>query len=250
MKRIALVLLLVAALAPSAMAGPVGQVQVGYAGSPYGPYQTGQGGEFTLNALSPSGLDMSGYAADVTGGIAGLAGAFQTFCIEGNEYIAGYDTIYNASLDTYAEAGGQTGATAGRDPVSVGTGWLYSQFAQGTLDTLGYSYAGGTPEQIAARRVSAGLLQNALWWLEGEMGLGYDFNNIYMKAVVDFFGSQAAAKADGAATYGVYALNIWTADGVRAQTQLFYSVPDGGTTLMLLGGALVGLGALRRKFGR
>ena len=26
------------------------------------------------------------------------------------------------------------------------------------------------------------------------------------------------------------------------------TVPDGGTTLMLLGGALVGLGALRRKF--
>jgi len=248
MKRIALVLLLVAALATSAQAGPVGQVQVGYVGSPYGPYQTGQGGEFTLNALSPSGLDTSGYAAGVTGGIGGLAGTFQTFCIEGNEYIAGYDTTYNASVDTYAEAGGQTGATAGKDPVSVGTGWLYSQFAQGTLDTLGYSYAGGTPEQIAARRVSAGLLQDALWWLEGEMNLSYDPSNIYMAAVVALFGVDGA-KADGAATYGVYALNIWTADG-RGQTQLFYSVPDGGTTLMLLGGALVGLGALRRKFGR
>jgi hypothetical protein len=246
MKRIALVLLLVAALAPSAMAGPVGQVQVGYAGSPYGPYQTGQGGEFTLNALSPSGLDTSGYAAGVTGGIGGLAGTFQTFCIEGNEYIAGYDTIYNASLDTYAEAGGQTGATAGKDPVSAGTGWLYSQFAQGTLD---YNYDGGTDAQIAARRVSAGLLQDALWWLEGEMGRSYDATNIFMLAVWTAFGGEIGARADGAATYGVYALNIWTADGVRAQTQLFY-VPDGGTTLMLLGGALVGLGALRRKFGR
>jgi len=28
-----------------------------------------------------------------------------------------------------------------------------------------------------------------------------------------------------------------------------HPVPDGGTTLILLGGALVGLGALRRKFG-
>ena len=246
MKRIALVLLLVAALAPSAMAGPVGQVQVGYSGSPYGPYQTGQGGEFTLNALSPSGLDTSGYAAGVTGGI-GLPGTFQTFCIEGNEYIAGYDTIYNASLDTYAEAGGQTGATAGKDPVSVGTGWLYSQFAQGIL--AGYNYDGDTDAQIDARRFSAGLLQDALWWLEGEMGLDYDASNIFMAAVVGLFG-QIGARADGAATYGVYALNIWTAGGVKAQTQLFYSVPDGGTTLMLLGGALVGLGALRRKFGR
>jgi hypothetical protein len=32
--------------------------------------------------------------------------------------------------------------------------------------------------------------------------------------------------------------------------QVFGSVPDGGTTLVLLGGALTGLGALRRKFRR
>jgi hypothetical protein len=238
MKRIALVLLLVAALAPSAMAGPVGQVQVGYSGSPYGPYQTGQGGEFTLNALSPSGLDTSGYAAGVTGGIGGLAGTFQTFCIEGNEYIAGYDTIYNASLDTYAEAGGQTGATAGKDPVSVGTGWLYSQFAQGTL--AGYGAVG--------RLASAGALQNALWWLEGEELIVNDGTNLYINAVVTQFGGEAGAKANGAEQYGVYALNIWTDSGNKGQTQLFYAVPDGGATLMLLGGALMGLGALRRKF--
>jgi hypothetical protein len=80
-----------------------------------------------------------------------------------------------------------------------------------------------------------------------------DGTNVYINAVISHFGSADAAMADGADAYGVYALNLW-AGGVDYQTQLFYKgggtvdVPDGGTTLMLLGGALVGLGALRRKF--
>ena len=49
MKKLALVLLLVAGLVSPAMAG---EIQIGYAGSNYGPYQTntayGGGGEFTV----------------------------------------------------------------------------------------------------------------------------------------------------------------------------------------------------------
>jgi hypothetical protein len=37
--------------------------------------------------------------------------------------------------------------------------------------------------------------------------------------------------------------------GGMSHVDLFNYVPDGGATLMLLGGALIGLGALRRKFG-
>jgi hypothetical protein len=96
------------------------------------------------------------------------------------------------------------------------------------------------------RLASAGLLQNALWWLEGEEAIP-NTGNLYIDAVVAKFGGAADAKANGAEQYGVYALNIWTASG-KGQTQLFYAVPDGGATLMLLGGALMGLGALRRKF--
>jgi hypothetical protein len=51
---------------------------------------------------------------------------------------------------------------------------------------------------------------------------------------------------DGGWEYGVYAINMWL-DGEDYQDGLVY-VPDGGATLMLLGGALMGLGALRRKF--
>jgi hypothetical protein len=51
--------------------------------------------------------------------------------------------------------------------------------------------------------------------------------------------------------YAVRALSLDSVDGGPAQSLLtLQNVPDGGITLMLLGGALVGLGALRRKVRR
>ena len=44
-------------------------------------------------------------------------------------------------------------------------------------------------------------------------------------------------------------LEFGSLDGKR-QDYLWYHVPDGGATLMLLGGALVGLGAIRRKLSK
>ena len=124
-------------------------------------------------------------------------GSFQTFCIEETEFISGYAAIYNAQLNTNAMYGS---VGPGGDAVSKGTGWLYSQFASGVLAS--YDYSGAT------RTTSAGLLQNAIWWLEGEGGISYNAGNIYMAAAVAHFGSQLAAQADGGATYGVYALNL------------------------------------------
>jgi hypothetical protein len=233
MKKLLFTLLLVSALASSAFAG---QIQVGYPGSGYGPYQTGQGGEFTLVSLNAA-LDLSHYANGMSKNVFGApVDSFQSFCIEGNELIYPYGAIYNEKIDTFAEAGGMSGQDeSGRDHVSVGSGWLYSQFALGTLN---YNYVGN-------RGASADLLQKALWWLEGEEGVQYDANNIYMAAVTSKFGSAAGAMANGGETYGVYALNIWDQNGL-AQSQLIY-VPDGGASLTLLGGALMVLGALRRK---
>ena len=123
---------------------------------------------------------------------------------------------------------GGTGNNTG-DPLSVGTGWLYSQFASGTL---GYNYG------AANRTTSANALQTAIWWLEGEVG--GDANSTYSLAAVAHFGSAAAAMADGGWNYGVHALNL-TENGERRQDVLYYTVPDGGTTLMLLGLGLSGL---------
>lgn len=226
------------------------QIHVGYSHSDFGLYQSGQGGEFTLQDVG-GWLNLSGYDAGVTSGI-GPAGilSFQSFCIEKSEVIEG-GTTYNAALSDRAMDGG---VSHGGDPVSVGTGWLYSQFAQGTLDD--YAYSGST----SARRASAAALQDAIWWLEGDGA--YDRHNDFMVAVVAEFGSKSAAKMDGGAQYGVYALNLWSGNDPtrhRAQDQLYFqglptasqeAVPDGGQTAVMLGGALVGLAWWARRFER
>jgi hypothetical protein len=234
MKRLGFMLLLVAALAAPATAG-----QVTFSGS---TYASGVGGEFTFTVLS--GLDISHYAMGTTSNVSNPP-SFQTFCLEENEYIQqGYTYNFGALSDS-AMQGGVGGPSP--DPISIGTAWLYSQFAQGTL--AGYNYG-------ADRTTSAGLLQNAIWWLENEGG---GAPNSFVAAAETALGlTDITVKLDaGTNNYGVYALNLQNVDGEgcadgnypgpNCQSQLVY-VPDGGTTLMLLGGALMGLGALRRKF--
>jgi hypothetical protein len=229
---------------------PVGPIHVGYSHSDFGPYQSGQGGEFTLQDVG-GWLDLVGYKAGVTSGIGpDDILSFQSFCIEKSEVIDG-GTTYNAALSQNAMNGG---VSHGGDPVSVGTGWLYSQFAQGALGD--YAYSGST----WARRASAAELQNAIWWLEGDGA--YDRHNDFMVAVVAEFGSKSAAKADGGAQYGVYALNLWSGNDPtrhRAQDQLYFqglptasqeAVPDGGETAVMLGGALAGLALIARRVER
>ena len=61
---------------------------------------------------------------------------------------------------------GGGGAVNGADPISIGTAYLYSEFAKGTLQD--YAFAGTEAE----REASAALLQNAIWYLEKEGGRG------------------------------------------------------------------------------
>jgi hypothetical protein len=246
MKKILLTLLLVAALASPALAN---QIQVGYPGSLYGPYQSGSGGEFTFNDVNPaSWLDLTSYAAATKDfGPAGIT-SFQTFCLELEEHIEGYPHTYYAELGPNAMYGGNYPAG---DPISVGTGWLYSQFAAGTLAKYNYSMVNNG--FFVDRKAAAGALQNTIWWLEGALadpGAG----NVFRNAVIANFGSAGNAMADGGWLYGVYAVNLWTSPTVRDQSTsvqdgLYFKVrvPDGGTTVMLLGGVLIALGAIRRK---
>ena len=237
MKRLGLVLLLIAALASPAMAGPTGQVQGGYsftADGLFGPYRNNTaGGEYTFTQLGGAWFPLTGYVSGRTSnvGFGAPANSFQTFCIEATqEPISGYNTIYNAEITNTVQLA--------NNRVSQGTGWLYQQFAIGSL--AGYTFV-GTQD---ARRASAYLLQQTLWWLEGYT---INPNNIFSTAVITQFGSAANAILNGGENYGVYALNLRFVTGAPAQDMLVY-VPDGGATLMLLGGALMGLGALRRKF--
>ena len=229
--------------AGQAFAGPIGdtgtfnQIRVaGYQGSP-----NNGGGEFT--AYNLNGLNNVSYA-DVTKNIPGTPNnvdSFQTFCIETNEFTT---NPMNFVVTSAASGGGILGPSP--DPISKGTAWLYSQFAKGALDGYDYDPADGH------RAADAALLQKAIWALEDEDGnpdYSVSGNAYYTLAMNHIGGGVVGVEADAAQGYlGVYVLNNTKNDGSAAQDFLYYTVPDGGATLALLGFSLMGLGIMRRKF--
>ncbi len=223
------------AFASPAMAG---QINVG---ANYGLYQSGVGGEFTLNVVG-DWLSLDAYDDDARG-----AAWFQSFCLEMNEYL-NTNTTYNASLSDGAVSGGVSGGNP--DKISAGTAYLYSQFASGAL--AGYIY-----DDTTERKKSAAALQQAIWWLEGELGANEPApSNLFLSLLTSgeepLFGSLDAARLDAEGRYGVWVVNITTSGGTLGQSQLYFagedvkSVPDGGTATTLLGLGLVGLAAGRR----
>jgi hypothetical protein len=194
-------------------------------------YRVGSGGEFNWipNGGNPDGFG-AGYAPSTL-----LGSGFESFCIQVGEHI-GFGGTYEYAISSHA-----LGPT-GTDEISKGTAWLYSQFATGTL--AGYNYTPG-----AGRATSAGALQNAIWYLEGE--IANPGANIFLTAAYGAFINEAGAKLDASGAYGVYALNlgpVGTKSDWSNQDQLIYrGVPDGGMTVVLLGLGLLGLAIARRR---
>ncbi len=188
-------------------------------------YYAGTGGEFTITVTSGP---ISNASYDAAAKNVGGDGTFQTFCLEVGENAASPSNYVVASA-----------TTQGADPVSMGTAWLYSQFATGAL---GNSY-------YANRAAHVALLQEAIWALEHEAGHPAPTGNWYYDQALLNGGT-----ADATVGYlGVYVLNNTNANGGVAQDFLYYqappvTTPDGGATLALLGGALMALGAARRRF--
>ena len=157
-------------------------------------------------------------------------GGFATFCVEESEtFVPG--TKYDFTKSPNAIYGGNP---PGGDPISLGTAWLYSQFALGTL--------GGYFD--ASRQTNAGLLQQTIWFLEGETLTNP--GGKFIDAVEDKFGSVENASLDANGAYGVVVLNLWDLGYAnntahRVQDQLFY-VPEPGI-LILLGIAMSAIGA-------
>ncbi len=203
-------------------------------------YYQSNGGEFTIGG---SGLNLSGYVAGPSG-TSLASGSFETFCLETDEYTFGNAGSYFVN-DKALLGGSDTNAG---DVLSKGAAWLYAQFASKTWEagTPVYNYTPGS-----GRQNSAGLLQNAIWYLENE---STGANNSFVAAAVTKFGNLANAKLDNAAGgYGVYVLNTFNKTNLTgyAQDQLYYDptglkTPDGGTTLLLLGVALGGISFVRR----
>ncbi len=226
-------------------AGPVGTTG-SFKYKRYDAYSNGSGGEFTL--FDVTNLDLSGYVAGVTSGIEGKSSSFQTFCLERTENAANSHFVVGTEV--------VRGSTGSSDALSLGTSWLYSQFAQGSLSSYLYNDFSGN-----SRDDSAELLQLAIWALEGEdVGSTNLTTNVFYQAAISNFGSLAAATSDATVgAYGVYVLNnfdsasnlskfVNSGDDSKGRKQdfVYFAVPEGGATAMLLGLAF-GAAALVRR---
>jgi hypothetical protein len=212
-------------------------------------YRTGNGGEFTLVG---TGFDLSGYAVTTSNIVS--SGSFQTFCIEMNEYITNGLSVTATVNPLGAVNGGAGGPNP--DPISHGTSFLYSEFARGILP--GYTYTPGSLPGVDAREISAGQLQNAIWYLEDEQDLasagGFGVGgNPFLNYAASSLGLTLADLKLDALSPQVQAVNLTSGPNGRTlnQDQLYYSppeqnVPEGGASLALLGLVLAGLGACRR----
>jgi len=234
------VMLGVSVLAPSMLANQITTAPA------FGPWQTGDGGEFTVIA-DPGVQSQMGVYSPFTMNQGGYANSFQTFCIERNEYITA-PTTYDVTTNNITVFSG--------DPLSAGAAYLYQQFATGLLpynyaNSPTYTYNGWTSDsRTTGFLYSALYLQNALWYLMNPVLYGGQAGNPYVQMADTALGGAAAAFAPDNGAHGVSVLNLWAPgqphDPQHAfQDVLIYTGVPEPTTLALL--SLAGLVAIRRR---
>ena len=231
---------------------------------------TAQGGEFTLIPSDSTILNNYSSSAKVTDPDAGLTGqvGFESFCLEtGLTYpmppgIPTNPLNYAISPNILNASVYQPGLT-----ITLGTAWLYSQFAAGTL--TGYNYTNVTASfngtgWSSPRADDAAYLQAAIWYLEDQPGFttfasAGGLANPYLTLLTTptisgglGLSSLTAAMASDPGGFNVDVMNIGDAGVYQYQAQLVMgspvkTTPDGGATVMMLGVAAGALALLRRK---
>ena len=221
-----------------------------------------KGGEFTAvvtgGANYVANYNSKATAQVVVGGK--TVTGFETFCVEMTATFQPGNS-YNTSVGTKIVSGPTTSSY-----VSVGTAYLYSQFAQGILKNYNYNQ---NTSGSGSRAYTADELQDAIWYLQGEIGTSgnsttsdslYTFNastDIFVEMVDSMFGASKALESDVTYgnTFGVMALNLTSTSGyntVYDQDQLVYCpVPEPATfaagAMLLLPLGVSAMRALRKK---
>jgi hypothetical protein len=211
-----------------------------------GTYQSGEGGEFTAMESLPGSFGIQGYSPWTSVSTGSTITSFDTFCVQAG----GDDVVFTPGHRyAYAYSGNILGGALDPRALNIDVAWLYAQFAKG--DLTGYDYSNVHHQRTA----DAAILQNEIWFLEGEGGV----DNASLDALI------AGAHLTGSYTtgeFGVDVLNLWNinSDGVAtsaAQNQLVYNdggfnqhghpIPDNGLTIALIGVSFLGLALIRRK---
>jgi hypothetical protein len=177
-------------------------------------YSYSNGGEFNavpnaaLLSVNPTLAGYSPAASDLTAG----SPNFQTFCIETSEEFSPGST-YDVAISQDIKY--NNGQFPGGAPITMGTALLYSEFAAGALG--GYDYTPGV-----GRSATAGELQSAIWYLQGEVltlvNNGAD-GTVFYTAAQTALGATLNDPSNGA--YDVAVLNLTSSGGaVNNQDQL------------------------------
>jgi len=218
------------AISPAVMANSIVLTQT--------EYYFADGGEFT--ALTAPASFAQFYAPSTRVAMGSQTG-FQTFCVEADVYFWPGVT-YDYTLGNVDSQGRL---------LTEGAAYLYSQFAQGVLSGYDFNNNGAV-----SRSQDAGLLQSAIWYLQGGQSGGGSFG--FGGAGNPFYDLAATALGVNVGTaaspdqFGVQIMELRDSSQNAYQNQLVYSgdpVPDHGTTLWLLAVSLAGLASFAHRIG-
>jgi hypothetical protein len=156
----------------------------------------------------------------------GSATSFITFCLQRTQFIS-FNTPYRVgSVTGYADD------AAGNDPIESQTAWLYTQMRLNP-NSIGYLH----------NQTQANLLQNAIWFFEGEITL----TSAQAQANTYIVQANQAVSGGFSGIGNVRVANLYTMSGQRAQDQLILQVAEPASLTMFASG-LLAFGVFRRRF--